>query len=1436
MTIKKIILPSILIACFIALVFSSIANASGWMGEGEANMGNDSDYNPSGGGGGGSGCTEKDGALCSGWSWIYYKFVGTPTDKNNLKNLNFQFTPEINKGNPRLNSDWSYAVGVYQIGDSTENCADYGGFWHRGENYTTNVELPKHPGYYLWSSEYTASKEYGRMSDLSFLIFPGITNYGTHANINDAWRASHNYLINANSTNGRYAYSIGAKHLGHYKTAVGAKANLANQKTVNNTSLINTSATGNDEKAHTLYYRMPSSSFVGQWPGPHDDYGWRQAYRATMSLPESAGTNSDEDVFKYFSDTYKRITGNDYDDPDDTERIPDKYYGFCSSDPNETKKQANFEGETTIYTDNNYTGSNNKYNKSSYNIKINHKITRVSGEEFQAANNYETHPTMGVGKESSGNTQKPKATITTSDSVKSGTINPGQTVSFCSYLTFDNIVYSNGTAEHNGKTNQQCVTITRPPILYSGSITANVKAKNNGGSFENMSVSATNNTITLTDSYNGEYEIKFTGNIKRTGDEAGQTYATSYWAKADDNYTEKEGNSSLTWSEEKTNALENGKSQNVFTVKYTGSLNYGESVKKCTNLEYINKQASGGQRTKATNSEYCITIIRPKQKCAIDGKTEFGANDGENIGRVGAIINPSSSNTSYLWTPVINSAEKVYTESGTSNYSAFFTQNNNKNYWAKPGDNIRFSFEACAGAFYVIENNSSISGGTHYAASGSLIRNYAAAGQTEVFYKRNANGTDNDNTNATEDKSNGFLFIPDNSNSLWATTVAGIAKYREGDSMKNQSYKNPVATTDLTGIKNNTSIPYATWTTGYNGNNKPKSGFLSNESNNIVAQMYGTDAAATPSPSSSHKICGTNAKKCSLGYQEVGSRITQTLSWNYMKITNGESNVGKNNYKTHSATAAVMIPYNYFLKPYVNNGAETSTNVIYLGENRVMTPGVLVMPRENAWVGNNGTTYATITKPTTVEVRAYNLRTNETLYSGTFNNVRFNKDGKLGIGDTSQLIDGDSSFKPEGVTIYAEDNGRNYVGDKICTSITIWPIDSHNTFNDSKVYGAYQSNKNITNMTAMPALTDAYATTGAYKATATSCSTIAKRPTISVESSNAYSATKITTGKYNKAFSDGKKYTFGSWSEYGVFASVNTKDTFVSGAAIGYRTNNPYGNNSLNSPRENNSVNVATSTNSNICTFMTQTFINSVDNKCTPGTNTIGKSSAEEFVNDIIDRYGRKNYGVAAGNSLNSNMNTEEYRIESGNSNSPVVIRADGSTTLSGIPAINATEDNPNPNRTIVYNINGNLNITGNINDQRGANKTSLNDITGVVIIANQVNIDAAVNYINATIIAKTSINTCYSDQGTVISIGTSKEDRGTLNSARCSQTLQFDGPVFAKKVILNRTAGANYGNDSIKRAEIFNLNMATYLWSYYQMTNYSQAITTYSRELPSRY
>ncbi|MBP5655995.1 hypothetical protein J6X15_00195, partial [Candidatus Saccharibacteria bacterium] len=129
---------------------------------------------------------------------------------------------------------------------------------------------------------------------------------------------------------------------------------------------------------------------------------------------------------------------------------------------------------------------------------------------------------------------------------------------------------------------------------------------------------------------------------------------------------------------------------------------------------------------------------------------------------------------------------------------------------------------------------------------------------------------------------------------------------------------------------------------------------------------------------------------------------------------------------------------------------------------------------------------------------------------------------------------------------------------------------------------------------------------------------------------------------------------------------------------------------------------------------------------------------------------------------------------------------------------------------------------------------TRAGEVVQNIIIAKRVLITSRVSRIDAIIIAD-EVNTC-----AFKSINDVKDYSlaaiGNIDADDCNNQLHFRGPVITKKITLNRTYGAGSGNTSVQRAEIFDLNPYTYLWSFGQMARYSQAVTVYSRELPTRY
>ena len=151
----------------------------------------------------------------------------------------------------------------------------------------------------------------------------------------------------------------------------------------------------------------------------------------------------------------------------------------------------------------------------------------------------------------------------------------------------------------------------------------------------------------------------------------------------------------------------------------------------------------------------------------------------------------------------------------------------------------------------------------------------------------------------------------------------------------------------------------------------------------------------------------------------------------------------------------------------------------------------------------------------------------------------------------------------------------------------------------------------------------------------------------------------------------------------------------------------------------------------------------------------------------------------------------------------------------------------------------------------------SISSLPQILIFAKKVNVLSQVNRIDAWLIldedhADNNIDTC--------------ADFSEPNATQCSETLIFNGPVFAKSLTLRRTGGANHhtGNStgisadsrllgtryqkvsgtyyavsqdgSIAPAEIFNLRSDAYYWGMSQAQRSGIAEVVYQRELAPRY
>jgi len=169
------------------------------------------------------------------------------------------------------------------------------------------------------------------------------------------------------------------------------------------------------------------------------------------------------------------------------------------------------------------------------------------------------------------------------------------------------------------------------------------------------------------------------------------------------------------------------------------------------------------------------------------------------------------------------------------------------------------------------------------------------------------------------------------------------------------------------------------------------------------------------------------------------------------------------------------------------------------------------------------------------------------------------------------------------------------------------------------------------------------------------------------------------------------------------------------------------------------------------------------------------------------------------------------------------------------------------------------------ISNSTGSSISSIYDLPQIIIFADgDINIAPNVKRIDAWLISTQNINTCDGfTKGTATNGVSTPEGQGTEariinynndgssndNNPVCSNQLTINGPVLAKSITLNRTAGIdqiNYPNaDSLgsgadARAlagEVFNLGADAYLWSYAQAGRYDSSYTeAYVRELPPRY
>ena len=420
------------------------------------------------------------------------------------------------------------------------------------------------------------------------------------------------------------------------------------------------------------------------------------------------------------------------------------------------------------------------------------------------------------------------------------------------------------------------------------------------------------------------------------------------------------------------------------------------------------------------------------------------------------------------------------------------------------------------------------------------------------------------------------------------------------------------------------------------------------------------------------------------------------------------------------------------------------------------------------------------------------------------------------------------------------------LGKKYCTRSVIWPASSHdsdsNTVANNMSGSAMNGGNNL------------------HHVSAASCVTLAKKPNFQVLGGGFYTNGTIKTAISEKAVGGGlgaypsaETRSFGSWDEFGVLAAGKVLG-FGSGAAMGYEEGYNF-----NLPRG-GIMNAyytfigPTGPNSVVSGISNISHMTIANDKNGPGNSGISRIGSA-----VLARLKARFRDTIIRNSSNTITSLTSNETSAKNYLGLSQLYHQGDTSLS---AMNSTANFYQFDRggnliarsnttgeklmnTLAMYVDGTLTIDRNINI---AHETynAVDDFPQVLIFAKKINITSNVTNIDAWLIldedyGDNQIDTC--------------SDNHYPNALSCNETLTITGPVFARKLILNRTAGSHtgggragahplqtgptgtyYAEGSIHPAEVFTLRADAYFWAYRQSLSGGQAYMVYSREIAPRY
>ena len=762
--------------------------------------------------------------------------------------------------------------------------------------------------------------------------------------------------------------------------------------------------------------------------------------------------------------------------------------------------------------------------------------------------------------------------------------------------------------------------------------------------------------------------------------------------------------------------------------------------------------------------------------------------------------------------------------------------------WARPMDSINFGNYVCSGSNYAVENSAKLSSYTNKKANYKLTTTTRNGGSSRV----------------------------------WTRKITA---------------KNPASSgTDPSSILNEDGVYDTSVTT-------PK--ITSGSS----LTCYGNGSNSTYVITSGY--ANTSNRCNSISNMDLGGSFTETMTWKDYPIENYA--LTNTNGIDKSASVEVKVPYNYYIEPTVESSG--TDDMIYPdGSAKKYKISVNVKARKNEVVDNDE--YATTTKHTKIQVITYKLDSSVANYtidnkysslpsttyvrSGNIlntirdsynvnNNYTFVSQYELkgeNSGESSRVFNKPSSSStstpaPDTVPNYsfsivrndgtgtsqnnsgynniAYDEGVEFnIGDKICVVVAAYPADSHNSIgSDVNDPDRFTLSGDYYQDAALNGDDGESVQNGYWAISKPSCGSTGKRPNMSVESSWLYT-TQSVKGIMTRRSAASRYY--GSWAEYGILSTGNSKvSMFASSASIAYQPGAyPSNPNDKITSADGGGTESSTSIGTSMCS---NTELLTISSDCNPDLYTnatnlkakleskINRSSTSltSYLNSrfelgtISGLSGNYTYtGGDLGLAISNASSNVTYNAEA---NSAVLKSATGTITLDAGSGSDLNFNTGDVKTSIVYAknvvINSNIIVSNNPMSSAGQAKAVIIVATGDIKIASNV------TRIDAWLVSGGEINTCYKDNGRTI---TNVKD---LALDVCNQTLVIDAPVYAKNIKLFRTAGGSgavsgsggmSSDEQMKRAEVFNFNTVNYFWAQTEIQSTETITTTDIKELPVRY